>query len=219
LRLPPLFSANQRDIPLPSIRYAGRLAGHPPGRLTLAEAFLQTGVHSQDADPARWGDYSMLAVDPIDDSTFWYVNQYIGENPLAWNTRIGSFRFTNSIPAPSLPPGSYADTLVFASLAGSPYYIIPVSLLIANAPAALEFNSDYQTVDKTNSGAEVEVLRSGGTSGVAWVDYTTDEASARDGVDYRTAQRTLFFPTGVTRKTIPASPFLPIPIGRWHPTT
>ena len=83
----------------PSIRYAGRLAGDPPGRLTLEEAIMQPGETSQ-GPMSRWGDYSMLAVDPLDDCTFWYVNQYMANNSYYWKTRIGSFRFTNSAPSP-----------------------------------------------------------------------------------------------------------------------
>jgi hypothetical protein len=47
-------------------------------------------------DAKNWGDYSSMTVDPVDDSTFWYVTQYFAQNetarPANWKTRIGYFK-------------------------------------------------------------------------------------------------------------------------------
>ncbi len=56
----------------------------------------------------RWGDYSSLTVDPADDCTFWYVNEYFAmgaeQDPGApWKTRIGSFKFPNCVASPVQP--------------------------------------------------------------------------------------------------------------------
>ncbi|HSF79604.1 MAG TPA: carboxypeptidase regulatory-like domain-containing protein [Anaerolineales bacterium] len=78
----------------PSIAYTGRLAGDPLNTLIQGEAYLIVGAGSQTSTSARWGDYSMLSVDPSDECTFWYTNQYLqtsGNSP--WRTRIGSFVF------------------------------------------------------------------------------------------------------------------------------
>ncbi len=74
----------------PSIRYAGRLAGDPSNGLYQGEAELWAGAASQ-VGANRWGDYTSLSVDPVDNVTFWYMNEYTtgGYN---WRTRIGSFR-------------------------------------------------------------------------------------------------------------------------------
>jgi len=40
---------------------------------------------------ARWGDYSMMAVDPVDDCTFWFTTEYIPANG-AFNWKTGSAR-------------------------------------------------------------------------------------------------------------------------------
>jgi hypothetical protein len=83
----------------PGIRYAGRTHDAPVGGLNLSEAVLQASSASQEF--FRWGDYNTMAVDPVDDSTFWYVNNYLTQSTRGnWQTRIGSFRFTNSIPRP-----------------------------------------------------------------------------------------------------------------------
>src|SRR5207249_3893207 len=40
-------------------------------------------------DNTRWGDYSSMSVDPFDDCTFWYVNQYYATLN-SWSTRVAS---------------------------------------------------------------------------------------------------------------------------------
>jgi hypothetical protein len=77
----------------PSIRYTGRLAGDAPGAMTQGEAIMITGAGAQGSSLTRWGDYSSLVIDPADDCTFWYVNEYIPANgTFNWKTRIGSFK-------------------------------------------------------------------------------------------------------------------------------
>lgn len=78
----------------PSIRYTGRLAGDPPNTLPQGEATLISGGGSQLDSRSRWGDYSMLGVDPTDDCTFWYTQEYYPSTSITgWHTRIGSFAF------------------------------------------------------------------------------------------------------------------------------
>jgi len=78
----------------PSIRYAGRLAADPPNGLFQGETTLIDGGGSQTSTTSRWGDYSMLAVDPADDCTFWFVAPYYASSSSSgWTTRIGSFKF------------------------------------------------------------------------------------------------------------------------------
>jgi hypothetical protein len=78
----------------PGIRIAGRLATDPPGTLS-AETVVADGGGSQlpAAALSRWGDYSAMTVDPVDDCTFWYTNEY---QPVTgtfdWATRIAAAR-------------------------------------------------------------------------------------------------------------------------------
>lgn len=76
-------ASNDIDV-YPSIRYTGRKAGDPLGEMTIEEIELKTGTSSQ--DHYRWGDYSRMNVDPVDDTTFWYTSEYNG-----WKTWIASF--------------------------------------------------------------------------------------------------------------------------------
>jgi hypothetical protein len=79
----------------PSVRYTGRKAGDPLGQMTQIEQTAWTGAGPQTQVQGRWGDYSDLSVDPTDDCTFWYAQEYLGTDLIfgAWRTRIASFKF------------------------------------------------------------------------------------------------------------------------------
>jgi len=75
----------------PSIAVAGRTATDPLGKLR-AEQFVFSGSGSQHDN--RWGDYSTMSVDPSDDCTFWYTNEYLSKSgAFNWSTRIASMKF------------------------------------------------------------------------------------------------------------------------------
>jgi uncharacterized repeat protein (TIGR01451 family) len=77
----------------PSVRYTGRLAGDPLGTLPQGEKSIVEGTGSQTSSN-RWGDYSMMGVDPVDDCTFWYTQEYVATSGYnTWKTRIGAFKF------------------------------------------------------------------------------------------------------------------------------
>jgi hypothetical protein len=99
--------SNATDV-YPGIRYTGRLAGDPLGQMTLGEGVIINGSGVQTTTNSRWGDYTSLNIDPVDDCTFWYVNEYyeVSGLPLPlpppplpppgttapWQTRIASFK-------------------------------------------------------------------------------------------------------------------------------
>lgn len=87
----------------PGIRYTGRLAGDPLGQMTLGEGTIVNGTGVQLTTNSRWGDYTSLNVDPSDDCTFWYVNEYYtaagqASSVAGWQTRIGSFKVPACVP-------------------------------------------------------------------------------------------------------------------------
>jgi subtilisin-like proprotein convertase family protein len=88
----------------PGIRYAGRVAADPLGGLFQGEATLQAGSFSQTSTASRWGDYSGMNVDPVDDCTFFYTQEYYqADNPATtaeWQTRVGSFKVNPACVAP-----------------------------------------------------------------------------------------------------------------------
>ncbi len=94
------YSASSAAIN-PDIRYAGRLASDPVNTLAQGEATLHAGTGSQIGTGNRWGDYSDLTVDPSDDCTFWYTQEYYSTTAtFAWRTRIGNFKFPTCTQSP-----------------------------------------------------------------------------------------------------------------------
>jgi hypothetical protein len=96
------YSASSATIN-PQIRYAGRLVGDPLSTLPQAEVTLFTGTGSQSGTGNRWGDYSAMTIDPVDDCTFWYTQEYyVATGTFNWRTRVGNFKFPSctSVPTP-----------------------------------------------------------------------------------------------------------------------
>jgi hypothetical protein len=86
------YSASSGTVK-PSIRYTGRAASDTANTMQ-GENVLQAGSGSQLPNLSRWGDYSAMAVDPVDDCTFWFTSEYLkGNGTWNWSTRIGSFKF------------------------------------------------------------------------------------------------------------------------------
>ncbi len=90
------YSVSSKSL-FPSIRYTGRLATDPLNTMQ-AEATIIDGAGSQTSGLSRWGDYSTITVDPVDNCTFWYVNEYLQTTgAFNWSTRIASFKFPGCI--------------------------------------------------------------------------------------------------------------------------
>ena len=74
-----------------SIRYTGRTPDTARGKL-LGEKTVITGGGIETSN--SWGDYTGISVDPVDDCTFYYTNEYMkapGSNN--WSTEISAFKF------------------------------------------------------------------------------------------------------------------------------
>jgi hypothetical protein len=109
----------------PAIRYAGRLAGDPLSTLPQTEATLIAGGGAQTSSSSRWGDYSAMTVDPIDNCTFWYTQEYYSATgPANWKTRVGSFKFPTCTTDPS---GIISGTVTIAG-SGAPLANAQVSV-------------------------------------------------------------------------------------------
>ena len=76
----------------PSILITGRTPTDPLGTLG-AEASIKVGGGSQTGNLHRWGDYSAMSIDPVDDCTFFYTNEYLKTTgSFNWSTWIASFK-------------------------------------------------------------------------------------------------------------------------------
>jgi subtilisin-like proprotein convertase family protein len=111
----------------PSIRYTGRLVSDAAGQMPQGETTLIAGGGAQTHTASRWGDYAMMAVDPVDDCTFWFTTEYIPTTGSApWHTRIGSFKFpgcgggATATPTPVPPTATNTATRTQTPTAGPP---------------------------------------------------------------------------------------------------
>ena len=108
------FSASSSTV-FPSVRYAARLSTDAAGTgLAQGEQNIVAGAGSQTSTSGRWGDYSDLAVDPSDDCTFWYTQEYYpvssepGNTTAPWHTRIAKFA---PGPCAASPRGTISGTI------------------------------------------------------------------------------------------------------------
>jgi hypothetical protein len=81
-----------------SIFVAGRTPADPAGKM-FGPLVLARGGGVQVNSFKRWGDYSSMTIDPKDDCTFWYTQEYyLGTGSFNWATRVGAFRFDRCVP-------------------------------------------------------------------------------------------------------------------------
>ncbi|MFL6036876.1 MAG: hypothetical protein ACJ74I_17535 [Gaiellaceae bacterium] len=143
----------------PGIRYTGRLAGDALGAMTQGEGTVITGGGSQTGGLHRWGDYTSMSVDPSDDCTFWYTDEYVAANgSFNWHTRIGSFKFPNCSSGPS-------DFSISAS---------PASLTIGQAGSATTTSS----TSVTSGGPQAVDLSATGVPAGTTVGFSPASVSA-----------------------------------------
>jgi fibronectin type III domain protein len=149
------FSASSGTIS-PQIRYAGRLSTDTLNTLAQGEGTLFAGTGSQTGTSSRWGDYSDLTVDPVDDCTFWYTTEYYSTTTsFNWRTRIGSFSFPGCGGAPTPTPTPTASPTPTATPTPT-----PTPSGAPNAPSNL-----------TGSAT------SGTTTSISWTDNSDNETS------------------------------------------
>jgi hypothetical protein len=63
------------DIVRVSSYYTGRFDGDALGTMTVAEELIANG--NANIPGLRYGDYSKMDIDPADDATFWFINEYM----------------------------------------------------------------------------------------------------------------------------------------------
>ena len=126
------------------------------------ETILQAGKGAQ-TTYNRWGDYSSLRIDPDDDTTFWYTNEYYTSNNrffnYLWSTAIGSFTIGGS---------STATDFRLSAL--------PTSLMVTRGSS----NSTTVTVTAVNGSSSVNLSLSGLRKGAS-DSFATNPVTATTG--------------------------------------
>src|SRR2546430_4013562 len=95
-----------------------------------AETEMQAGLGVQLGGGNRWGDYSSMTIDPIDQCTFYYTNEYLKTNgAFNWSTRIATFKF------PSCTVDSWATVTGHITAAGTGAPLSGVVVTLSNGYA------------------------------------------------------------------------------------
>jgi hypothetical protein len=188
------YSASSGTV-FPSLRYTGRLAGDAPGTMPQGEASIIDGTGSQTGSQ-RWGDYTSLNVDPTDDCTFWYVNEYVPTtSSVGWRTRMGSFKFPSCVaPTPTSTPTSTrtpvppthtptatptggaatptstatACTITFTDVQPSDYFYEPVRYLYCHGAISGYGDNTFRPGNLTTRGQLSKIV----VLAVGWTIYT-----------------------------------------------
>lgn len=173
------FSASSSSI-FPSIRYVGRLYTDTLSTMPQAEITMTVGLGAQTGS-SRWGDYSMLGVDPQDGCTFWYTQEYNGPTAgLPWKTRIGSFKFPTCTSAVT---GGLAGTVRDASNNNpiNSAAVTALSSLGASYPTTTNASGVYQIISVPTGTYTLTASAAGFYSGtVTGVDVTADITTTQD---------------------------------------
>ena len=85
---------------MPTIRFTGQTtAMSGTGIMDVPETLIHAGTGVQVSTSTRWGDYSMMAVDPVSDDQFWYTQEYYANTgSFDWKSRVAAVSIDNDIP-------------------------------------------------------------------------------------------------------------------------
>ena len=150
----------------PSIGITGRLATDPLGTMGAEDLFI-AGGGSQVGSASRWGDYSTMSIDPVDDCTFWYTQEYYSETgSFEFKTRVGAFRFASCTNTTGLE-GTVTDVsnpVAGALVAATPAGEAPTA---ANSTATTDTSGHYQFAGLAAGTYDVTVSKYGYAPAVA----------------------------------------------------
>ncbi len=143
------YSISNATTMFPSVSYAGRLANDPLGTIG-DEKSLVVGAAAQTGGN-RWGDYSMMSIDPTDDCTFWYTQEYVAVGgSFQWQTYIGKMKFPTCSSGPSGMINGYVKSTAGGVIAGATVQIGSYSTT-TNASGFYQITVPVGTYDVTAS--------------------------------------------------------------------
>ena len=163
----------------PAIRYTARLQSDPLNTMETETSIIE-GTGSE-IGSNRWGDYSDMTVDPTDDCTFWFTNEYFAASgDYNWHTRIASFSLPSCTSSPSVtlaPNGLYFGALNVGTSSA------PLSVTLTNLQTVplnitgITSSGDYAESDTCLSSSPVPA---GGTCTIT-VSFTPGASGIRTG--------------------------------------
>ena len=171
----------------PAIRYTGRAQSDPLNTMQSENSIFEGPAFQEGSN--RWGDYSSMSIDPIDDCTFYYTNQYQPSNGSHnWHTRIASFKFPSCMSAPlvTVSPNALSFGAYPVGVTSPPDTVTvtnnqAVPLNISGIGASGDFNSPTNTCGSglaAHASCNVSVTFTPTTTGVRTGQLTiNDDAS------------------------------------------
>lgn len=170
----------------PSIRITGRTPSDPANSME-GETSVKAGGGYQYypfGGLSRWGDYTSMSIDPSDDCTFWYTDEYLkSSGGFNWSTWIYSFKFpgcSGTNVTPTTTPSSTATPTATAASTPSPTSTpapTPSPTATPNAPSNLVATSaghwkiNLAWTDNSNNETGFYLQRS--TDGTTWSTIAT----------------------------------------------
>jgi hypothetical protein len=187
------YSASSSTVN-PAVRFTGRVPGDPLGTMESEASIIEgAGAQTGGTYAYRWGDYTAMQVDPSDDCTFWYVNEYQPATGYEnWTTRIASFVFpscggSGGGPAVTLTPTSLKWGKVLVGTTKGPKKVIltnsgsatlTISNIVASGDFALATVKQTKKVTPCVNGGSVAA---GATCEIK-VTFTPTQTGTRTGV-------------------------------------
>jgi len=148
----------------PKIMMTGRTPSDPAGEMP-GEVSCTTGTTgSQTSTSGRWGDYSSMSVDPVDQCRFYFTTEYLATTSnSSWRTRVCSFTFPGcGDPDFALVNETPARVEVCSTTSGDPTWDLRVGVLNGfNAPVT--FSASGLPGSTTASFAPNPVVGAGST--------------------------------------------------------
>jgi hypothetical protein len=165
----------------PSLVYAGRVPGDAAGTLE-SEVTLLTGLGSQTGGGDRWGDYTSLTVDPTDDCTFWFTEEYQKQTGgFDWSTAVGTFVFPGcgggGSPDFSLSANPTSVTVAQGGMGTSAITITPIdgfagSVTLSASPLPSGVTANFNPNPATTSSTLTFTANGTATTGTSTVTVT-----------------------------------------------
>lgn len=136
----------------PGIRYTGQTANEylaASGVMDVPEGIIHKGLAAQ-VENNRWGDYSLLSIDPTDDETFWFTSQF---EEAGRQTKIASFNIGPKVPKASFTadnklPCLGTSTIIRSTSSGEPtswlWEINPSTITYLNGTSNTSENPEVQ---------------------------------------------------------------------------
>lgn len=160
----------------PSVHYTGRLEGDPVNLMSQGEGIFVTGGGGHSSTTRRWGDYTSMNVDPSDDCTFWYVNEYFATTGTQWTMRAGSFRFPGcgdpslgiSVSPPSRQVCAPASATFTVDAHGYEGFTAETTLAVSGVPAGATSSFAAASINPVPGSSTLTI----GSVGVASGSYT-----------------------------------------------